>query len=450
MTDIVRDLDNNIIFSVSEISFHIKQVLETQLENFYIIGEISNFKTHSSGHLYFNLKDENAVLRCVFFRNQNYSLDFNPVDGDEVVCFGKITVYEKSGQYQLSVLNMIPYGKGALQLRYEQLKKKLKTEGLFDIEHKKPLPKYPDSIGVITSPTSAALQDILNILQRRYPCNVIVFPSLMQGEEASKQVMHGIDYFNKNKVDVLIIARGGGSQEDLFCFNDEDLARKIFDSNIPIVSAIGHEIDFTIADFVSDLRAPTPSAAAELITPDIGDVRASITKTHKRITTSIINSIILFKTRIDKNHLMLIHKNPTRILQSLEQRYDESMIFIKNINEEIKRKRKDYSYIELLFTKDCIKYLDKRLQNKKHKCEITMLNFNYNVITMITYLKHKVDLMNKLLAELSPVELLRKGYSIIKKEGRIIKSIKQLSVDETLDIVLNDGSAQVNVIEIKQ
>ncbi|HQO47117.1 MAG TPA: exodeoxyribonuclease VII large subunit, partial [Candidatus Cloacimonas sp.] len=255
-------MENVIIYSVYEITRQVRQVIESSLQPVFVTGEISGFIHHSSGHIYFNLKDENATLRCTFFKGANAALTFQPADGMQVICFGKLTVYEKGGYYNLNVQKMQEAGLGLLQQKFEQLKKKLEKEGLFATEHKKPLPKYPDRIGIITSPTGAALQDIINIIKRRYPVEIIVYPALVQGSDAPSQIIQGIKYFNTTKdVDFIIITRGGGSQEDLFCFNDEALARAIYASSLPVISAVGHEIDFTLTDFVADLRAPTPSAA---------------------------------------------------------------------------------------------------------------------------------------------------------------------------------------------
>ncbi|HOH60783.1 MAG TPA: exodeoxyribonuclease VII large subunit, partial [Candidatus Cloacimonadota bacterium] len=250
-------MDSTNVFSVFEISRHLRQIIESSIDALYVKGEISNFVHHSSGHMYFNLKDEYATLRCTFFKNSNYRLNFKPADGQSVVCFGKITLYEKGGTYNLNVSSMIPAGMGDMQARFEALKKKLEAEGLFDPARKKKLPPYPQRIGIVTSPTSAALQDVMNILKRRFPVDAFVYPALVQGNEAPLTLIKGISYFNQiMPVDLIILTRGGGSQEDLFCFNDEGLARAIHASEIPIISAVGHEIDFSISDFVADLRAP--------------------------------------------------------------------------------------------------------------------------------------------------------------------------------------------------
>jgi len=276
-------MDTTNVFSVFEISRHLRQVIESSIDALYVKGEISNFVHHSSGHMYFNLKDEYATLRCTFFKNSNYRLNFKPSDGQSVVCFGKITLYEKGGTYNLNVSSMVPAGMGDMQARYEALKKKLEAEGLFDSALKKKIPPYPQRIGIVTSPTSAALQDVMNILKRRFPVEAFVYPALVQGSEAPPTLINGIGYFNQiMPVDLIIITRGGGSQEDLFCFNDEGLARAIHASKIPVISAVGHEIDFTISDFVADLRAPTPSAAAEIAVPNKEDLISYLASQEQR------------------------------------------------------------------------------------------------------------------------------------------------------------------------
>ena len=290
------------IFTVSEVTKHIKNILESNIPNLYVTGEIANFTHHSSGHIYFSMKDPGSSLRCVFFRSYNQQLQFSPKVGDKVICLGKATVFEKSGNYQLNVMKMFLSGVGELQLKFEELKKKLSQEGLFDEIHKQPLPPYPEKIGVITSSTGAAINDIKNVISRRFPCRIFLYPATVQGDKAAKEMIAGINFFNEEfPVDLLIVGRGGGSQEDLFCFNDETLARAIFNSRIPVISAVGHEIDFTIADWVSDLRAPTPSAAAELAVPNSDDLLQMIKSRADRLKSISLNN--LYNYRIQTGEL---------------------------------------------------------------------------------------------------------------------------------------------------
>jgi exodeoxyribonuclease VII large subunit len=444
------EISESVIFSVSEVTLHLRQVIETQIEALYIVGEISNFVRHGSGHLYFNLKDNNAVIRCAFFRNVNFSIDFQPQDGDQVICFGKISVFDKSGQYQLLVQNMYPYGKGALQQKFEQLKLKLKSEGLFDVEHKKPLPEYPESIGIITSPTGAALQDILNVLGRRHPCSVIVFSALMQGNAAPEQVIKGLQHFNAaQNVNLIIIARGGGSQEDLFCFNDENLARAIFESKLPIVSAIGHEIDFTIADFVADLRAPTPSAAAELVTPDTSEIHNLLDKHLQNLYASISRSISRFRSELQKNHLSLMKHYPERIWQSFQIRCDEATTklmgftdLLTNVKAEFIRKQSDFikenSNLQRFF-----------FQSKQHKIELIKLNMQHAINNAVLKCGYRLQISEARVDELSPRETLNRGFSLVKKQGKLVQSVELLNQNDELELILSDGSAQVSVIYVQ-
>lgn len=275
------------IYSVSELTRGIRTLLEGTFPEVWVSGEISNFRSHTSGHFYFSLKDDQAHLSAVMFRGANAKLPFKLEDGLEVIAHGRITVYEVRGQYQIVVDHIEPKGIGALQLAFEQLKKKLQTEGLFDPAHKRPLPFLPKKIGIVTSETGAAIRDILNILQRRFPSvDVLLVPVLVQGEGAAREIAEGIRILNEREdIDVMIVGRGGGSIEDLWAFNEEIVARAIYNSKIPVISAVGHEIDFTIADFVADVRAPTPSAAAELVVPNRMDLVVQIEKLRHRLIT---------------------------------------------------------------------------------------------------------------------------------------------------------------------
>lgn len=441
------DLNENIVFSVSEVTFHLKQVIETQVDSLYVKGEISSFVRHSSGHLYFNLKDENAVIRCAFFRNQNYMLDFQPQDGDQVVCFGKISVFEKSGQYQLILSNMFEYGKGALHQRFEQLKQKLKAEGLFESENKKPLPRYPDAIGIITSTTGAALQDILNILKRRYPCNVIVYPSLMQGNTAPGQVMQGITYFNATKsVDLIIIARGGGSQEDLFCFNDESLARLIFSSKLPVVSAIGHEIDFTISDFVADLRAPTPSAAAELCTPDRSELESVLLTYTAALSRLSQNRILKNHNLVQNSKIKIMRYNPERVWQTFQQRFDQAVMDLGSVQEKLVGYKKELEHQQTLFMVNWSNRKQSIIRQADLNIRMAANNIEYARKTCFLKKSHLVALLEKSLEDLSPKQVLNRGYSILSKAGKTVRSITELNKDDELDAIVKDGKAQVKVI----
>lgn len=289
------------IFTVSELTRNIRTLLEGQFPEAWVSGEVSNFRPHSSGHFYFSLKDDKAYLNAVMFRGANSKLAFKMEDGLEVICHGRISVYEARGQYQIVVDHIEPKGIGALQLAFEQLKKKLQAEGLFDPARKKSLPFLPRKIGVVTSPTGAAIRDILNILGRRFPSvDLLLVPVPVQGEGAAEAIAQAIRLLNEREdMDVMIVGRGGGSTEDLWAFNEEIVARAIFASKIPIVSAVGHEIDFTIADFVADVRAPTPSAAAELVVPNRSDLLSQVSKLKRRLFQGVQQDFPNWFQRVD-------------------------------------------------------------------------------------------------------------------------------------------------------
>ncbi|MBR4173565.1 MAG: exodeoxyribonuclease VII large subunit, partial [Clostridia bacterium] len=279
-----------LIATVSQLNSYMKRLIESQepISDIWIKGEISNFKEHYSGHLYITLKDDGGVLKAVMFKSAAQNLTFKPEDGMRVLARGRVGVYEQSGTYQLYINEMTPDGVGELYIAYEKLKKRLQEEGLFDDSHKKPIPKYPERVGVVTATTGAAVRDIINVITRRYPyCEIIIYPSLVQGAGAKENIVEAIEYFNENNLcDTLIVGRGGGSIEDLWAFNEEIVARAIYASKIPIISAVGHETDFTIADFVADLRAPTPSAAAEIAVPSQIELAAAISGMESRIKTA--------------------------------------------------------------------------------------------------------------------------------------------------------------------
>lgn len=441
--------DELIIFSVYEITQHLKQVIETQIDALYIRGEVSNFVRHSSGHIYFNLKDDNSTLRCTFFRFANLNLDFKPEDGMEVVCFGKLSVYEKGGTYNLNVQSMSLSGQGDLAQNFELLKKKLQEEGLFDSDHKQALPRYPQRIGIVTSPTGAALQDIKNVLSRRFPVVVDVYPAQVQGSEAPAQLIAGLQYFNKAKnVDVIIITRGGGSQEDLFCFNDEALAREIFASQIPVISAVGHEIDFTIADFVADLRAPTPSAAAELVVPDKKDIQ-----TYLASLTVKLGMILSIKTDSSKSHfkdmqMMLLRLNPEKTWQNLQQRLDMvSLSFMRSGSElqtALHRLEMRKTMAQNTLQNNFVLY---HIRNRQHLKEL-QTSLGYNIKSIMIEKKTVLEKLSLHLNDISPLTILNKGYSLLLRDNSVVSSVKDIRLEDRLQLIMKDGSAGVKIEQI--
>lgn len=390
------------IYTVSEINKYIKMIFDKDvyLNNITIQGEITNFKAHYTGHLYFTLKDDTSTIKCIMFKSFASLIKFKPSDGMKVVITGQVSVFERDGAYQIYCRTMTPEGLGELYLAYEQLKEKLNKEGLFDIAHKKKLPYLPNRVGVITSRTGAVVRDIINVTTRRYPnVNLLIYPAAVQGVNVAQTVIEGLDTFNRlNNVDVIIIARGGGSFEDLFGFNDENLARKIFESKIPVVSAVGHETDFTICDFVSDLRAPTPSAAAELVYPQYSDIVQKISTDRNRIIIGIQNYIIRKREYVKRIKAAKLEKVPLDIINRYRMIIDSTI-------------RKSENNIRL------------RIERYKSKCMQTI---------------SKLD-------ALSPLKTLTRGYSVVENEERkVIKSVKDVKKDDKLNLTLVDG--KINVI----
>ena len=334
------------IYTVSELTRNIRTLLESKFETVWVEGEVSNFVNHQSGHMYFSIRDKESVLSCVFFRSANSNLKFEIKNGMQILCLGKISVYDKRGQYQLYVNQVEPKGAGALQIAFEQLKEKLKKEKLFDEEYKKSIPYLPRRVGVITSPTGAAIKDILNVTERRFAnIEIILNPTRVQGDEAKTEIVEALNTFNElDNVDVIILGRGGGSLEDLWPFNEEIVARAIYASKIPIISAVGHEIDWTISDFVSDKRAPTPSAAAELVIPRKEDLINKLNSFSDRIKNSLLSQVDFFGKRLEDIKERYVFKEPLNIITQHEQEIDELLqgltrgteVLLKFKNESLK------------------------------------------------------------------------------------------------------------------
>lgn len=351
------------IFTVSELTQSIKFVLESAFENISVEGEISNFKSHISGHWYFNLKDENAVINCTMWRGLNNYVFFTPQDGMKVVVTGRITVYPPRGNYQIDVRSMKPAGEGELQAAFERLKQKLKSEGLFDEERKRTIPFFPNKIGIVTAIDGAAIRDMISVAERRYPLvELIIAPTKVQGSGAAEDIVDSLNKLNKIKdIDVIIVARGGGSIEDLWAFNEEIVARAIYKSRIPVITGIGHEIDFTIADFVSDLRAPTPSVAMELATPDQEELKNAITYALQKMEESIEQSIDEYRQRIDDVLDSYMFRYPLEKVRNFYQKIDN--LFYK-ISQQIDKKlllaeRETQKYFSIIKSYDIEKTLKK-------------------------------------------------------------------------------------------
>ena len=415
-------------YSVTQYNQAIKNFLDSKEEcrNVHIRGEISNFKGHTRGHLYFTLKDEESRINAVMFSFNTDNLNFEPKDGDEVLVDGKISVYVPNGNYQVYVEKMNLAGNGDLLRKFEELKKKLMDEGLFASEHKKAIPKYPLHIGIVTAPTGAAIRDILSTIKRRFPlCETILFPSLVQGEDAKFDIVRQIEKAQEYDLDVLIVGRGGGSIEDLWAFNEEMVARAIYASRIPIISAVGHEPDFTIADFVADLRAPTPTGAAEMAVPNMADIFNYIKQEEIRLNKCIMSKIELLKKSLNTLSTSYVLSNPLASFEIKEQKLDS---FITRLNQTIQ-----YRLINAQSRFDSIK--------KNH------ILLNPNELFMMYH--NTLELYINKLELLNPLNVLGKGYSITKKGNEVIKSSKQLKKKDLVNIKLLDGTIDAIVEGVK-
>lgn len=423
--------------------------VDPHLQDCYVKGEISNFKQHSSGHMYFTLKDNKARLLAVMFASANRSMKFKVENGMQVLIRGDLSVYEGSGQYQIYIKEMKPDGVGELFLAYEQLKAKLASEGLFSTENKKVLPKYPKTVGVITSPTGAAIRDIVSTIKRRYPiANILLIPALVQGDHAAPSIVKAISYANKSNIDVLIVGRGGGSIEELWAFNEESVARAIFASKIPIISSVGHETDFTIADFVADLRAPTPTAAAELAVPHIDELIERILNRDTRLLRSMKEKISSQKARLGRLDKSYAFRYPRKLYQQKLEQLDRQ-------TEQLVRASKKM----LEMKNNQAQTLHKRLtRNEPHK-KITEANeaqlrltkaLNRAMQNLLS--KKQTDFSHNLakLEALSPLKVMERGFSIVfADDEKLVNKITQVSLDEDITVRLSDGRLKCKVIDIK-
>lgn len=399
----------NRFLTVTQLNEYVKMLMDSNpvLKNVWIKGEISNFKNHySTGHLYFSLKDDGGILRAVMFRSYAQKVPFVPRDGMKVLVHGRVSAFVRDGQYQIYVDEMLPDGVGALHLAFEQLKQKLAAQGLFDEARKKPLPQYPMRIGIVTSPTGAAIRDMLNILERRFPCAEIkLYPAQVQGADAPPQLIRGIQYFNESRsVDVIIIGRGGGSIEDLWAFNDEGLALCVAASHIPVISAVGHESDFTICDFVADKRAPTPSAAAELAVPDRSDLLRGLNGVSGKLA-----SFVLQKIQANRNNLKYLRESG--VLSSAAPLLNE--------------KRMGLLY--------AARRLDGEISNTKNRA-------NADISAMAARLE-----------ALSPLSVLARGYSVVADtNGNAIRSVSNVNVGDGINVRVSDGTVRATVQSIQK
>ncbi|MBQ6351173.1 MAG: exodeoxyribonuclease VII large subunit [Methanobrevibacter sp.] len=411
--------------TVSQVNAYINRMLkyDRNLQNIYIRGEISNYKTYPSGHSYFTLKDDKSQIPAVMFKGRKHSLKFQPEDGMKVIIKGKIEVYERDGKYQLYTTTITEDGIGELHIAFEQLKKKLDSEGLFDDAHKKEIPKYPQRIGVVTARTGAAIRDIITTIKRRYPyCEVLVFSTLVQGEMAANQIVRQIRHAQQFDIDTLIVGRGGGSIEDLWPFNEEIVAREIYACKIPVISAVGHEIDWTISDFVADIRAATPTAAAEIAVPEISEVKYKLNQLTQRTNKAINEKLIQNKQKIENISQKQIFKNPESIYE-IKQMHLDNLIGKLNLTS---------------------KNIITENRNRLLKIESRSVLRNPNEVT-----KAKRDIFIRnvdKLTILDPLLTLKRGYSIAKMDDKVVSSAKDVKTGDELDIEFDDGTVNTKVI----
>lgn len=453
-----RETQEKEIYTVSELTRSIKFVLEDDFHDIWVEGEISNFRVPNSGHAYFTLKDEESQLRVVLFRLNRRLLKFEIGDGLHVIARGRISVYEPKGEYQLIADYIEPKGIGALQLAFDQLKMKLFKEGLFNEEHKKPIPQFPWRIAIVTSPTGAAIRDILRIIERRFSTmHIIIYPVKVQGDEASREIAMAIRKLNElsdsgfvGPIDVLIVGRGGGSLEDLWAFNEEVVARAIYDSRIPVISAVGHEIDYTISDFVADLRAPTPSAAAELVVRDRREIIQNILDMEKRLMNAVQNTIVLLKSDLKGLQERRVIKSPLDKINEFQQEIDDLHLRLRRSQFMVLKKMREET-----------NHLSKGLSLLNPWARIKRIREILSELTrgLETAENHRIDILDKKLKgmagrlnALSPLAVMERGYSICRRlpDMKIIKDISDLEKDGRIHVRLHKGELVCQVKERKQ
>ncbi len=436
--------------SVSEVNDYIKVLFDGDsfLNKIYLKGEISNFKSHTRGHLYFTLKDEVSRINAVMFQSSARNLQFVPEDGMNVLVKGRISAYPASGNYQIYVDSMELDGLGNLYIEYEKLKEKLFKEGLFNKDHKKPIPQFPKRIGIITADTGAAVRDIMSTIKRRYSlCEAILFPSLVQGKEAAPNIVKQIEVADNFGCDILIVGRGGGSIEDLWAFNEECVARAIYNAKTPIISAVGHEPDFTIADFVADLRAPTPTGAAEMAVPTILDISNLLNqyklRLNKNIKSLINTKFIEFRTL--KNSFIL--KNPMSLYEMKEQNLDKLIDNLnRNITNVLDTKKNN---LTLLINKVKLLSPNNLINNNQNKLKEITTNLNNVIDRRMLNIKHQLDNLINTLKLCNPLNILSNGYSLVTKEDKVIKDSNKLKINDEINIKFSQGEIIGIVKEIK-
>ena len=418
---------NDKYLTVTALTRYLKYKIESDnnLRTVYLKGEISNFKAHSTGHFYFSIKDENSIIKAIMFKSNASKLGFVPTEGMKVLVTGSISVYPQGGTYQIYVEDLIEDGVGNLYIAFEKLKEKLSKEGLFDKKYKKQVPKIPEKIGIVTAPTGAAIKDIISTIRRRFPyAETYLFPALVQGDNAHLDIIKKVSQAESYNLDVLIVGRGGGSFEDMNCFNNEELARLIFSLNTPVISAVGHEIDYTIIDFVADLRAPTPTGAAEMAVPNVADVSASINQYKIRLSESIKKIVKMNTLKLDALKNSFVIKNPMLMYNVKAQNLDN---LIDNLN--------------------------KAMLNKVDKTKIKLNEIKNNYVLKnpdLLYKKH-IDKLNNIIEKLellNPISMLKKGYSLTYLNDKVISSISEIKENDKINVRLSDGYINAKVEKV--
>jgi len=437
------------ILTVSELTQEIKDVLELKFSDLWVEGEISNLRIPPSGHIYFTLKDDFSQIRAVLFKNQARALRFVVEDGLHIICRGRVSLYEKRGEYQLILEEAEPKGIGALQLAFLQLKDRLEREGLFDVAHKKPIPMIPQAIGIVTSPTGAVIRDMLHIIHRRFEnVHILLYPVRVQGEGASLEIANAIEYFNRRmNVDVIIVGRGGGPLEDLWPFNEEIVARPIYDSKIPIISAVGHETDYTISDFVADLRAPTPSAAAELVVRDKREVKNSLRYLKERLESEILK--ILQENRTGLSHLRMRLIDPRRKIEEYLFRVDDLVNRFRILTSWVFKRRREESVhlIGRLYLQTPVQ----RVKSLRLTVSENRRRLGQSIRHSIEIKRQKVNGILGKLDSLSPLSILQRGYSITRKlpSLQILRDSAHVKEGDRVEVRLHKGSLLCGVEKTK-
>lgn len=437
---------------ISDLNTYIKSIFDenSYLKKVYLRGEISNFKNHTRGHLYFTLKDDTSRISAVMFYSSAVSLNFAPEDGMNVLVEGRISCYPAQGTYQIYVDKMEPDGLGNLYIEFEKLKKKLALEGLFHEQNKKPIPKIPKRVGIITAPTGAAIRDIISTIKRRFPIvETILFPALVQGRDAAFDIAKQIKEADSGAydLDVLIVGRGGGSIEDLWAFNEEVVARAIYEARVPIISAVGHEIDYTIADFVADLRAPTPTGAAEMAVPTITEINQLLNSYEIRLNEYVGNLLHKNRLRLTNVTSSYILKNPLSLYEIKEQKLDN---YLDSLNNYIKKKiENDKLILSNLKNSYVLKTPYRFIDEAKEKLIFDEKMLYQNIKNVLLKSEHCYQLLVKTLTLVNPLGILEKGYSFVTKEEELIKSTQKLKVDDTIHVRFYQGSIDATIKEIK-